>query len=132
MSSNLKIASFDGSVLAYKIVTDSSIGAAGIIDVMQAGGSLRDITLDLATGINNNYYLKLWLQTASVVVGGNTGTPPDMIIKADQDQIIRMNFPGGIPFSALSAALVDGNVDTSDAQTTTNNSGTVKITMVVA
>ena len=43
-----------------------------------------------------------------------------------------MAFPGGIPFSALSAGLYDSNADTSTAMTTTNNSGTVIITMVVS
>lgn len=129
MSSNLKIASFDTSVLQYKIVNDSSITNAPLVDVLQGSGVLRDISLDLSTGINNDYYLKLWLQSASLTLGT---TPPDIIIKADDDQIVRMNFPGGIPFSALSAALVDSNADNSAAMTTTNNSGTVKITMVVS
>jgi len=129
MSSNLKIASLDTSVLQYKIVNDSSITNAPLVDVLQGSGVLRDISLDLSTGINNDYYLKLWLQSASLALGT---TPPDIIIKADEDQIVRMNFPGGIPFSALSAALVDSNADNSSAMTTTNNSGTVKITMVVS
>ena len=129
MSANLKIASFSSSVLPYKIVNDTSITATPLIDVVQGSGSLRDITLDLSTGINHNYYLKLWLQSASVTVGT---TPPDIIIKADQDQIIRMAFPGGIPFSALSAGLYDSSADNSAAMTTTSNSGSVNITMVVS
>tara|TARA_R110001583_G_C5524735_1_gene397960 strand:- start:471 stop:860 length:390 start_codon:yes stop_codon:yes gene_type:complete len=129
MSANLKIASFSAAVLPYKIVSDTSLTAVPLIDVVQGSGTLRDITLDLSTGINHNYFLKLWLQSASVTVGS---TAPDIIIKADQDQTIRMAFPGGIPFSALSAGLYDSNADTSTAMTTTNNSGTVIITMVVS
>ena len=131
MSSNLKIAKFNQGILPYKIVTDSSLNATPIIDVTGSGGTLYDLTLDLSTGINNNYYLKLWLQTATVTVGGSSGTAPDIIIKADQDQIIRMNYPGGIPFTALTAALVDSAADTESTMTTSGNSGTIKITMVV-
>lgn len=128
MSSNLKIAKFNYSILPYKIVTDSSLTHDPIVDVTQGSGALYDLTLDLSTGINHNYYLKIWLQTASITVGT---TPPDFMIEADQDQIIRMSFPNGIPFTALSAALVDSSADNSNSYTTTNNSGTVKIHMVV-
>jgi hypothetical protein len=129
MSSNLKIAKFNSSTLPYRLVSDSSITNDPIIDVTGTSGVLYDINLDLSTGINNNYYLKLWLTTASVTIGT---TPPDVIIEADQDQIIRVQYPGGLPFSALSAALVDGNADNSAAMTTSGNSGTVKLTMTVS
>ena len=129
MSSNLKIAKFNGSTLPYRIVTDSSITNDPIIDVTGGAGTIYDINLDLSSGINHNYYLKLWLQTASVVIGT---TAPDLIIEADQDQIVRLNFPGGLPFTALSAALVDSNADNSVAMTTTNNSASVTLTMTVS
>jgi hypothetical protein len=129
MSGNLKIAQFSGGVLPYTIVSDSSITNDPIIDVTGSAGTVYDINLDLSSGINHNYYLKLWLQTASVTLGT---TPPDIIIEADQDQIVRVNFPGGLYFSALSAALVDSNADNSVAMTTTNNSGTVKLTLTVS
>ncbi len=60
VSSNLKIASFDRSVLEYKIVTDSALGLAPIVDVTGSSGTLYDISLDLSTGISvATYYLKL-------------------------------------------------------------------------
>ena len=57
MSANLKIASFSAAVLPYKIVSDTSLTAVPLIDVVQGSGTLRDITLDLSTGINHNYFL---------------------------------------------------------------------------
>jgi hypothetical protein len=130
VSSNLKIASFNRSVLEYKIVTDSALGLAPIVDVTGSSGTLYDISLDLSSGIQvATYYLKLWLQTATVTVGT---TVPDLIFRADKNQVLRLNFPGGIPYTALSAALVSGPEDSNAAHSTTSNSGTIKITMVTS
>ncbi len=129
MSSNLKIASFDSATLSYKIISDSSIGAAPIVDVTSGSGKIYDINVDTSSGINNDYFLKLWLTTASVSIGT---TPPDVIIKIPQDKVIRTNYPGGLPYTSLSAALVSGAEDSNTTHTTSGNSGTVNLTIVTS
>jgi hypothetical protein len=124
MSSNLKIAKFNSSVLPYRIVTDTTLTNDPIIDVTQGSGTIYEVHVTVAAG--NNYYLKLFLQTASIALGT---TPPDVVIKTDASSTTRMSFPGGLPYTALSAVIVDGAADNSSAKT---GSGAVDITIVTS
>lgn len=124
MSANLKIAKFNQSVLPYKIVTDSTLTADPIIDVTQGSGTIYDMHI-VVTG-SDAYYLKFWLQTASVTIGT---TPPDVIFKLAANDDLSINFPGGLPFTALTAAIVD---TAADSDSTKTGATTVDITVVTS
>ena len=127
MSSNLKTADFDSSILPYKIITDSSIGSAAIVDVPQESGTLYYVTVDAVTGISHDYFLKLCLTSSEITVGT---TVHDVCFQVKQGKVTKASFPGGIPFSSLSAWVVDASSEQSSAHTTSGNSGTITLTMV--
>ena len=127
MSSNLKTADFDASILPYKIITDSAIGAAAIVDVTQESGTLNYVTVDAVTGISHDYFLKLCLTSSEITVGT---TVHDICFKVKQGKVTKASFPGGIPFSSLSAWVVDDASEQSSAHTTSGNSGSITLTMV--
>jgi len=127
MSENLKTANFELSILPYKIITDSSIGAAAIVDVTQESGALYYVTVDAVTGISHDYFLKLCFTSSEITVGT---TIHDICFKVKQGKVTKANFPGGISFSSLSAWVVDDASEQSSAHTTSGNSGTITLTMV--
>ena len=129
MSSNLKIASFKTETLAYKIISDVAIDATPIVDVTSGGGKIYSINMDATVGIANDYFLKLWLTTSTVTIGT---TPPDVIIKIPEDVVTRVNYPDGLPFSSLSAAITDTALDNSNSITTSGNSASVKLSIVTS
>ena len=127
MSSNLKTANFEPSILPYKIITDSSIGAAAIVDVTQESGALYYVTVDAVTGISHDYFLKLCFTSSEITVGT---TIHDICFKVKQGKVTKANFPGGISFSSLSAWVVDDASEQSSAHTTSGNSASITLTMV--
>jgi hypothetical protein len=129
MSSNLKTANFDSSVLRYKLVSDSSLTGAAIVDVTQESGTLYYVTLNALTGINNNYYVKFKFTTGEVVVGT---TEPDLVLYLAQDTELKLHMPAGVAYTALSVWMVDSADDNGTAQTTSGNSASVTLTMVTS
>ena len=127
MSSNLKIAKFNSSVLPYRIVTDTTLTNDPIVDVTQGSGTIYEIHFSIAQGNGDPFfYLKLFLQTASITLGT---TPPDVVVECQGGTTTRMSFPGGLPYTALSAVVVDSNADNGTAK---SNNNAVDITIVTA
>jgi hypothetical protein len=115
MSAQLKTANLDGSILSYKIVSDTRLDQTAIIDVTQGSGVLRSIEVDAtATNQNQHQYLKLKFTTSEVTVGT---TVPDMMIQCPAQKRFVTEFPGGLRFTSLSAWLVSSAGDSSDANT---------------
>ena len=129
MSSNLKTANFDSAVLTYKIVSDSSLTGAAIVDVTQESGTLYYFTVNALTGIANNSSVKFTSTTGEVVVGT---TEPDLVMYLAQGTELKVHIPSGVAYTALSVWMVDSADDNGTAQTTSGNSASVKITMVTS
>tara|TARA_R100001126_G_C4822300_1_gene147358 strand:+ start:85 stop:471 length:387 start_codon:yes stop_codon:yes gene_type:complete len=113
MSTYLKTADLDASILTYKIVEDSRLAEVAIVDVTQGSGTLRSIEVD-ASNANAHQYLKLKFTTTDVTVGT---TVPDMIIFCASQKRFTQAMPSGLSFDGLSAWLVSSQADTSDANT---------------
>jgi len=105
MSANLKIAKFGKSVLPYRIITDTTLGATPVIDVTQAGGVLYSLKAVHNGSAGTASYVKLFLTSASVTLG--TTIPDIMFYLPNNNAVVDMHFPSGIPFTALSANVTD-------------------------
>jgi len=115
MSTYLKTANLDSSILSYKIVEDIRLDQTAITDVTQSDGTLYSIEIDAsAANQNQTQYLKLKLQTGDVTVGT---TPPDIMIECVAQQITTVNFPSGVAFTTLSAWLTSSNADAATTNT---------------
>ena len=115
MSTYLKTANLDKSVLTYKIVDDARVDNPAIIDVTQSSGSLLSIEVDAsATNGGQHQYLKLKFQTTSVTVGT---TVPDMVLFVAAQSRFTTNIPGGISFTGLTAWLTSSQEDSATANT---------------
>lgn len=130
MSANLKTASFDASVLQYKIVSDILLNATAITDVTQEAGSLYYLTIVNGTsgGTAKNYFAKFSLSTSEVDVGT---TIPDFMVYVAATTTTKMAMPAGIAFTSLSVWAVDSAADAATTFTV-GSSGEVKITMVAS
>jgi hypothetical protein len=117
MSTNLKTANLDESVLEYKLINDIRLAAANpptaIVDVTQESGSLYYLSLD-ASNCSNAQWLNLYLVTSEIAVGT---THPDVHIKIPATTRFKMSFPAGLPFTALSASLLTTSENTATANT---------------
>lgn len=111
MSSDLKTANFDSTVLAYKIIDDIKLANVAVVDVTQGSGTLYFIEVD-ATGTQNHQYLKLKFTTSEVTVGTTT---PDFVVMCATNQRFAVSIPGGVPFSSLSAWLTSSQEDSATA-----------------
>jgi len=111
MSSELKTANFDSSIIAYKIIEDIKLANVAVVDVTQGSGTLYTIEVD-ATGTQTHQYLKLKFTTSEVTVGT---TPPDFVVMCASNQRFVMNLPAGVPFTSLSAWLTSSQEDTATA-----------------
>jgi len=130
MSANLKTASFDASVLQYKIVSDILLNATPLIDVTQEAGSLYYLTVVNGTsgGTAQNYFAKFAFSTSEVVVGTTT---PDFMVYLAANTTTKVAMPSGISFTSLSVWAVDSAADAATTFTV-GASGAVKITMVAS
>ena len=118
MSTNLKTANLDESVLEYKLINDIRLADANpptaIVDVTQESGSLYYLSLDASACSGAAQWLNLYLVTSEVTVGT---THPDVHIKIPASTRFKMSFPAGLPFTALSASLLTGDENASSANT---------------
>lgn len=115
MSAQLKTANLDSTVLTYKIVEDTRLDQTAIVDVTQGSGVLRTIEVD-ATLANqgSNQHLKLKLTSTEVVVGT---TVPDIVIRCIGQKRFITEFPGGLPFTGLTAWLTSSEADNATTNT---------------
>tara|TARA_R110000824_G_scaffold26028_8_gene90048 strand:+ start:623 stop:1015 length:393 start_codon:yes stop_codon:yes gene_type:complete len=115
VSAQLKTANLDSKILSYKIVEDTRLDQTAIVDVTQNSGVLRTIEVD-ATAANqgNNQHLKLKLTTTEVVVGT---TIPDIVIRCIAQKRFITEFPGGLPFTGLTAWLTSSEADNATTNT---------------
>tara|TARA_R110001583_G_scaffold195040_1_gene368616 strand:+ start:71 stop:463 length:393 start_codon:yes stop_codon:yes gene_type:complete len=115
MSTYLKTANLDSSILTYKIVEDIRLDQTAIVDVTQSSGVLRTIEVDATAAQQNaNQHLKLKLTSTEVVVGQ---TVPDIVIRCIGTKRFISEFPGGIPFTGLTAWLTSSEADNATTNT---------------
>ena len=119
MSAQLKTANLDSSILTYKLVADTRLDQAPIVDVTQKSGVLRTVEVDATAATGSHQYLKLKLTTTEVTVGT---TIPDITIKWVAEKRFITEFPGGLAFTGLTAWLTTGVDD--DAATNTEAAAT--------
>jgi hypothetical protein len=121
MSTNLKTANLDESVLEYKLINDIRLADANppsaIVDVTQESGKLYYLSLD-ASNCSNAQWLNLYLVTSEIAVGT---THPDVHIKIPATTRFKMSFPAGLPYTALSASLLTTSENTATANTEASN-----------
>jgi hypothetical protein len=109
MSTYLKTANLDSSIIGYKIIEDIRLDQTAIVDVTQGSGVLRSIEVDAtAANQNQNQHLKLKLTTTEVVVGT---TVPDIVIRCIAQKRFVTEFPGGLAFTGLTAWLTSSEAD---------------------
>jgi len=118
MSNQLKTVVFDGSVLTYKTIYDSTLDATPIIDVTQESGYLYSITC-ANTDSGDAGYLKISLSATSVTVGGNSPTDPDIMISVPASTTVRIVIPGGVAFTKLSLWQTTSNESAGATSTST-------------
>tara|TARA_R100001082_G_C4335658_1_gene147661 strand:- start:350 stop:736 length:387 start_codon:yes stop_codon:yes gene_type:complete len=111
MSTYLKTADFDSSVLSYKIVEDIRLDQTAIVDVLQDSGTLVTIDVD-ATATQSHQYLKLKFTSSDVTPGT---TVPDMVVMCASAKRTLVELPGGMSFTSLSAWLVSSELDNNAA-----------------
>ena len=125
MSTYLKTANLDNTVLSYKIIEDIRLDQTAIVDVTQGSGVLRTIEVDAtATNAGQNQHLKLKLTTTEVTVGT---TIPDIVIRCIAEKRFIMEFPGGLPFTGLTAWLTSSEAD---GATTNTEAAATRYTIV--
>lgn len=125
MSTYLKTANLDSTILSYKIVSDTRLDQTAIVDVTQGSGVLRTIEVDAtATNAGQHQYLKLKLTTTEIAVGT---TIPDVTIKCVAEKRFITEFPGGLPFTGLTAWLTSGEAD---GATTNSEAAAARYTIV--
>ncbi len=107
MSTYLKTANLDNSILPYNIVEDTRLDQTAITDVTQGSGTLYFIEVD-ATGTQSHQYLKLKFTTSEITVGTTT---PDFVVMCASNQRFTISLPGGVAFTSLSAWLVSSQED---------------------
>lgn len=107
MSSNLKTTNLDESVLEYKLINDIRLADSGtptaIVNATQESGTLYYLSLDTSSVTTSDQSLKLYLTTTEVTVGT---TAPDVQIFVPLGTRLKMSFPGGLPYTGFSAALL--------------------------
>ena len=113
MSTNLK--TVDVANLTYKVIYDSTLTNAAIIDVTQASGYLYDIAIE-NTDAGDRGVLKICLTSSEPVVGTTT---PDIQLFVLPSTTIRVVIPGGVPFSKLSMWQTTDTAASATASTST-------------
>ena len=111
MSTYLKIADLDTTVVSRKIVEDIRLDQTAIVDVTQGSGTLFTIEVD-ATATQTHQYLKLKFTTTDVTVGT---TVPDMMVMCAAAKRFVLEIPGGFSYTGLSAWLVSSEADSGAA-----------------
>jgi hypothetical protein len=128
MSTNLKTANVDDSILTYKIVVDESLNEVAIVDVTQGSGVLYEIEVD-ATAATSHQYLKLKFQTTEVVVGTTT---PDLVLMCAAQKRTYLCLPGGVAYTGLSAWLVTSQADSANTNTESSNNRITTVRFVAS
>lgn len=108
MSAQLKTANLDSSILTYKLIADTRLDQAPIVDVTQKSGVLRTIEVDATAATGSPQYLRLKLTTTEVTAGT---TIPDIMIECTAAKRFITEFPGGLAFTGLTAWLTTGQAD---------------------
>tara|TARA_R110000823_G_scaffold231341_1_gene358062 strand:- start:108 stop:500 length:393 start_codon:yes stop_codon:yes gene_type:complete len=109
MSTELKTANLASTILTNKIVVDTKLDQTAVVDVTQGPGTLYAIEVDAtATNAGGHQYLKLKLTTADVTVGQ---TIPDAMIRCVAQKRFVTCFPGGLPYTSLTAWLTSSEAD---------------------
>ena len=128
MSTDLKTANVDNSILSFKIVADKEIDEVAIVDVTQGAGTLYKIEVD-ATAATSHQYLKLKFTTTEIAVGTTT---PDMVLMCASQKRTLLCLPGGLAYTGLSAWLVTSQADSANTNTESSNNRNTTVRFITS